>query len=102
MAAVWPASGYVLALLLLMPAYPRARVSAFAGLILSSLAANIWSGVPLASCFAYSFANGCEAAAPLLLIRLREPGDRSFLVPGSVALFCAAAPRATVVSAGPV
>src|SRR3546814_3537049 len=49
MAAVWPASGYVLALLLLMPAYPRARVSAFAGLILSRLSANIWSGVPLAS-----------------------------------------------------
>src|SRR3546814_15048555 len=43
MAAVWPASGYVLALLLLMPAYPRARVSAFAGMILSSLAANIRS-----------------------------------------------------------
>src|SRR3546814_7946829 len=77
MAAVWPASGYVLALLLLMPAYPRARVSAFAGMILSSLAANIWSGVPLASCFAYSFANGCEAAVALWLIRRREPGERS-------------------------
>ena len=100
MAAVWPASGYVLALLLLMPAYPRARVSAFAGMILSSLAANIWSGVPLASCFAYSFANGCEAAVALWLIRRREPGELSFMVPRSVALFCAAALGASVVSAG--
>src|SRR3546814_3008653 len=75
MAAVWPASGYVLALLLLMPAYPRARVSAFAGMILSSLAANIWIGVALATCFAYSFANGSEAAAALWRLRLREPGE---------------------------
>ena len=101
-AAVWPASGYVLALLLLMPAYPRARVSAFAGMILASLAANIWSGVPLASCFAYSFANGCEAAAALWLIRRREPGELSFMVPRSVALFCAAALGASVASAGVV
>src|SRR3546814_13623135 len=68
-----------------MPAYPRARVSAFAGMILSSLAANIWSGVPLASCFAYSFANGCEAAVALWLIRRREPGELSFMEIGRAA-----------------
>lgn len=99
-AAVWPPSGYFLALLLLMPDGARTRAASFAGMIAASLAANIWSGVPLASCLAYSLANGCEAAVALWLIRRREPGELSFMVPRSVAVFCIAALGGSMVSAG--
>ena len=69
-AAVWPPSGYFLALLLLMPAHARPRVSAFAGMALASLAANLWGGVPPLSCLAYTLANGCEGAIALWLIQI--------------------------------
>ena len=49
-AAVWPPSGYFLALLLLMPSHARARLSAFAGMASASFAANLWGGVPPLSC----------------------------------------------------
>src|SRR3546814_10508407 len=45
-AAVWPPSGYFLALLLLMPAHVRPRISAFAGMAAASFAANLWGGAP--------------------------------------------------------
>jgi diguanylate cyclase (GGDEF)-like protein/PAS domain S-box-containing protein len=96
-AAVWPASGYFLALLLIMPA--SARVVAFAGMVSASLAANIHGGAPLWSCLAFTFSNGCEAAVALWLIRRREPGELSFMVPRSVVGFCVAAFAASAVSA---
>lgn len=99
-AAVWPSSGYFLALLLLMPDRAGIRAASFAGMATASLAANLWSGIPLASGLAYSVANGCEAAVALWLIRRRrEPRDLSFMVPRSVAVFCIAALGASVVSA---
>ena len=96
-AAVWPASGYFLALLLLMPR--SARVAAFAGMVSASLAANIYGGAPLWSCFAFTFSNACEAVVALWLIRRREPGELSFMVPRSVVGFCVAAFAASAVSA---
>ncbi|SBV33461.1 Diguanylate cyclase with PAS/PAC sensor [uncultured Sphingopyxis sp.] len=97
-AAVWPPSGYFLALLLLMPAHARPRVSAFAGMALASLAANLWGGVPPLSCLAYTLANGCEGAIALWLIR-RQTNELSFMVPRAVAGFCVAALGASVASA---
>lgn len=98
-AAVWPPSGYFLALLLLMPSHARARLSAFAGMASASFAANLWGGVPPLSCIAYTLANACEAAVALWLIRRREVGELSFMVPRAVAGFCLAALGASVVSA---
>lgn len=96
-AAVWPPSGYFLALLLLMPA--RARIVAFAGMVGASLAANMLGGAPLWTCVAFTISNCCEAAVALWLIRRREPGEISFMVPRSVVSFCTAAFAASVVSA---
>ncbi|MGH6633092.1 MAG: MASE1 domain-containing protein, partial [Sphingopyxis sp.] len=96
-AAVWPASGYLLALLLLMPA--SARVVAFAGMVAASLAANIHGGAPLWSSLAFTFSNGCEAALALWILRRREPGELSFMVPRSVISLCIAAFTASTVSA---
>jgi diguanylate cyclase (GGDEF)-like protein/PAS domain S-box-containing protein len=98
-AAVWPPSGYFLALLLLMPARARPRVSAFAGMALASLAANMWGGVPPLFCLAYTLANGCEAAIALRLIRRDRTEDLSFMVPRSVVSFCGAALGASVAGA---
>src|SRR3990167_3141500 len=96
-AAVWPPSGYFLALLLLMPA--SARVAAFVGMAAASLAANIHGGAPLWSCFAFTLSNLCEAVVALWLIRRSEPGALSFMVPRSVIRFCVAAFAASTISA---
>ena len=96
-AAVWPPSGYFLALLILMPA--SARISAFAGMATASLGANLYGGAPLASCLAFTFSNGCEAALALWILRRREPDELSFMVPRSVVSFCIAALTASIVSA---
>ena len=96
-AAVWPPSGYFLAILLLMPA--TGRPAAFGGMMSASLAANLLGGTPFWTCFAFTLSNGCEAAIALWLIRRREPREISFMVPRSVASFCIAALAASVVSA---
>jgi diguanylate cyclase (GGDEF)-like protein len=96
-AAVWPPSGYFLALLILMPA--SARISAFAGMATASLGANLYGGAPLTSCLAFTFSNGCEAALALWILRRREPDELSFMVPRSVVSFCIAALTASIVSA---
>lgn len=96
-AAVWPPSGYFLALLLLMPA--RARVAAFAGMAAASLGANVYGGAPLLTCVAFTFSNGCEAALARWIMRRREPGELSFMEPRSVVSFCIAACTASIVSA---
>lgn len=96
-AAVWPPSGYFLALLILMPV--RARVAAFAGMVVASLAANMLGGAALLTSLAFSFANGCEAVMALWLLRRREPGELSFMAPRAVGSFCIAALAASFVSA---
>ena len=96
-AAIWPASGYFLALLLLMPVH--ARVAAFAGATVASLAANMLGGTPLWTCLAFTFANATEAAVALWMLRRRERGELSFMMPRSVVNFCVAALAASVVSA---
>ena len=96
-AAVWPPSGYFLALLLLMPA--RAWIAAFAGMMAASLGANFYGGAPLLTSLAFTFSNGCEAAVALWIMRRREPGELSFMVPRSVISFCIAAFTGSVISA---
>ena len=95
-AAVWPPSGYLLALLLLMPAH--ARLASLAGMAVASLAANMLGGSSLALSAAFTVANGCEACTALWLIRRREAGELSFMVPRSFANFCIAALSASVSS----
>lgn len=96
-AAVWPPSGYLLALLLLMPAH--ARLASLAGMAVASLAANMLGGSSLALSAAFTVANGCEACTALWLIRRREAGELSFMVPRSFANFCIAALSASALSA---
>lgn len=96
-AAVWPPSGYFLALLLLMPV--QARVAAFGGMIAASLGANMQGGLAIWTSLAFSLANACEAVVALWLMRRREPGDLSFMVPRAVVGFCLAAGGASIVSA---
>ena len=99
-AAVWPPSGYFLALLLLMPDVLRTRLAAFAGMVLSSLAANMWAGGSFDTSVAFSLANGAEAIVALMLIRLHETDTPSFMVPRSVISFCIATIAASITSAG--
>lgn len=96
-AAVWPASGYFLALLLLMP--NRARAAAFGGMAIASVAANMWTATPFWSSLAFTVSNGAEAMVALWLIRRREPGELSFMVPRAVISFCIAAVAASTTSA---
>ena len=96
-AAVWPPSGYLLALLLLMPAH--ARLASLVGMAAASVAANMLGGSSLALSAAFTVANGCEACTALWLIRRREAGELSFMVPRSFANFCVAALSASALSA---
>ena len=96
-AAVWPPSGYMLALLLLMPAH--ARLASLVGMAAASVAANMLGGSSLALSAAFTVANGCEACTALWLIRRREAGELSFMVPRSFANFCVAALSASALSA---
>jgi len=97
-AAVWPPSGYFLAMLLLMPA--RARPFAFAAAAAASLASNWWGGASLGLALAFTIANACEAAVALWVIERRESGDLSFMVPRAVASFAVATVAASLTSAG--
>lgn len=96
-AAVWPPSGYFLALLLLMPV--RARVAAFAAMAAASIGANMIEGIRAEAAMAYTVANAAEATIALWLIRRREPGEMSFMVPRAVGRFCVAALAASAASA---
>src|SRR5690606_36815637 len=97
-AAIWPPSGYFLALLLLMA--PRARLAAFGGMIVASSAANLLSGVPMVSSVAFTAANTVEGAVALWLVNSREKGLLSFMVPRAVVSFCISTIVASFVSAG--
>ena len=96
-AAVWPPSGYFLALLLLMPA--RAQFVSFAGMATASFAANMLAGTPLLPAAGFTLANACEAFVALWLIRRRHTGELSFMVPRSVGDFCIATLSASALSA---
>ncbi|WP_179102108.1 MASE1 domain-containing protein, partial [Sphingopyxis sp. KK2] len=97
-AAVWPPSGYLLAMLLLAPA--GARVGAFVGMVTASVSANMLGGAPLSLSAAFTFANAVEGAVALWIIEHRERGTLSFMVPRSVGSFCIAALTASFASAG--
>lgn len=96
-AAVWPPSGYFLALLLLMPA--RAQFASFAGMAAASFAANMLAGTPPLPAAGFTLANACEAFVALWLIRRRHTGELSFMVPRSVGDFCIATLSASALSA---
>lgn len=96
-AAVWPPSGYFLALLLLMP--DRVRYAAFAAMALASVGANISGGVSPLTAAAYTVANAVEATIALLLIRRFEGAEMSFMAPRAVGRFCVATLSASAASA---
>ena len=96
-AAVWPPSGYFLALLLLMPT--RAQAASFVGMATASLSANLLGGAPLLTTAAFTLANACEGYAALWWIRRREAGEISFMDPRSVGIFCTATLLASALSA---
>ncbi|MBU0823247.1 MAG: diguanylate cyclase [Alphaproteobacteria bacterium] len=96
-AAVWPPSGYFLAVLLLSP--PRVHIAAFLAMTGASVGANMIEGVPATAAAAYTVANAAEATLALWLIRRREPGEMSFMVPQAVGRFCVAALAASAASA---
>jgi diguanylate cyclase (GGDEF)-like protein len=97
-AAVWPPSGYFLALLLLMA--PRARLASFGGMIVASTAANMLSGAPALLSAAFTTANVAEGAVALWLINRREKGVLSFMATRSVGNFCVGAIAGSFASAG--
>lgn len=96
-AAVWPPSGYFLALLLLMPR--RAHAASFVGMAAASLAANILGGTPPIVSAAFTLANASEAFAALWLIRRRHASELSFMAPRPVGDFCIATLSASALSA---
>ena len=96
-AAVWPPSGYFLALLLLMPR--GAQAASFVGMAAASLAANILGGTPPLVSAAFTLANASEAFAALWLIRRRHAIELSFMAPRPVGDFCIATLAASTLSA---
>lgn len=96
-AAVWPPSGYFLALLLLMP--PQMRLVSFAAMATASLSANMIEGIRASAAVAYTVANAAEAIVALWLIRRRERGEMSFMVPQAVGRFSVATLAASATSA---
>ncbi|HEV7343463.1 MAG TPA: diguanylate cyclase [Sphingopyxis sp.] len=96
-AAVWPPSGYFLALLLLMPS--RQRIVAFVAMAGASVGANMIEGVPAAAAAAYTVANTAEAIIALWLVRRHDAGEMSFMAPRAVGRFCIAALIASAASA---
>lgn len=96
-AAIWPPSGFFLAMLLLMPT--RARGASFAGMASASFAANMLSGAAALMAAAFTFANAVEAFAALWLIRRRISGELSFMDPRAVANFCISTLSASALSA---
>lgn len=96
-AAIWPPSGYFLALLLLMPG--RARTAAIGAAAAASLAANMLCGAPFLMAAIFTFANSVEAGLAFWIVRRREGEDLSFMVPRAVASFCLAVIVASMASA---
>ncbi len=97
-AAVWPPSGYLLAMLLLMPA--RALAWAMVGMAIASLSANLLAATPLWQSAAFTVANAAEGLIALRLVNRRDRGIPTFMATQSVVNFCFAALAASLVSAG--
>ncbi|MDK2760674.1 MAG: diguanylate cyclase [Sphingopyxis sp.] len=96
-AAIWPPSGYFLGILLLMPA--QARLLGFLAMVSASIGANMVQGIESLTTAIFTAANVTEAAVAFWLLRRREPGELSFMVPRAVGSFCIAALCASFVSA---
>lgn len=96
-AAVWPPSGFALAMLLLMPA--RSRIAALVAIAVASISTNMLSGTSLSLSVAFTSANVTEGLIALWVINRREIGVLSFMVPRSVGNFSLAVLFASGVSA---
>lgn len=96
-AAIWPPSGFFLAVLLLMPAH--SRPIAFIAMAGASIAANLTAGLTLLTSVAFTIGNTLEAIVAMWLIRRRVPGELSFMEPSVVGNFCLAALATGLVSA---
>lgn len=95
-ATIWPSSGYFLALLLLMPT--RYRIASFVTTSLANIIVTMTGGASALVAASFAFANGCEAALALWILRRREPDGLSFMAPRAVGNFCLAALAASLTS----
>jgi len=96
-ATIWPASGVLLAALMLVP--PRRWFAFMAAAGIASLTANIDAGASWPRGLGFSIVNVAEAALATCLLRRHRPIDLSFADPASVGRFCLAAVIASMVSA---
>ena len=97
-AAVWPPSGYLLAMLLLMPA--RARVGGMIAMAAASFSANLLAETPAWLAAAFTVANVVEGLVALWLVSRHERGVPNFMATRSIVNFCFAALIASIASAG--
>ncbi|MGH6652119.1 MAG: diguanylate cyclase [Sphingopyxis sp.] len=97
-AAIWPPSGYLLAMLLLMPA--RSRVGGMIGMAVASFSANLLAATPAWMAAAFTVANAVEGLVALWLVSRHERGIPTFMATRSVVNFCFAALTASIASAG--
>jgi diguanylate cyclase (GGDEF)-like protein len=97
-AAVWPPSGYLLAMLLMAPA--RARAGVLAGMAVASFGANLLAGTPPWPSIAFTIANGGEGMIAFWLVHRHERAVPTFMATHSVVNFCFAALTASIASAG--
>ena len=96
-ATIWPASGWLLASLLLAPS--RLRPACLAGAAAASLLANLASGTTLSLSIAFTVANMVEACVAVAILESTRGRSTSFLHLPDLALFCLGALVAGLVSA---
>ncbi len=85
-ATIWPASGWLVACLLLTP--KRHRLACLAAAALASLAANLAVGTPTSLAAAFTLANIVEACVAVAVLEARRSRNTSFLRLSDLGLFC--------------
>jgi diguanylate cyclase (GGDEF)-like protein len=96
-ATIWPASGVLLAVLMLAPQRRWPGFMVAAGV--ASVIANLDGGASWPRAIGFSLVNIVEAVLAIRLLRRYQPIDLSFADPASVGRFCLAALVASVGSA---
>ncbi len=96
-ATMWPASGLLLAAMLLSP--ERDRATYLCAAAMASFLANMTAEVPAFMSAIFTFANMCEAILATWILRSIDGQKLSFIDPRNVLKFCIAALAASVLSA---